>query len=55
MLKRVRIVGAGIGGGAVSFYIQDLLRNNSKPDANIVVYETRDYIGGRLKNILFGK
>ena len=52
---RIAVVGAGIGGSAASFYIQDLLKNASKSPAAITAYESRSYIGGRLKHISFGK
>src|SRR5690606_20608254 len=46
--KRVGIVGAGIGGGATSYYVRQL-----NPDAQITAFESRDYIGGRLKHIVY--
>ena len=51
---RVAIIGCGIGGGAASFFMQDLLRNGSASPASITAYERRDYIGGRLKHVIFG-
>ena len=52
---RVAVIGAGIGGAAASFYLQDLLKNATKQPATITAYETRNYIGGRLKHIIFGE
>jgi beta-glucanase (GH16 family) len=52
--RRIAIVGCGIGGAAASFYMQDLLRNNSLPPAGITAFEASDRIGGRLKHIIFG-
>ena len=50
---RVAIVGAGIAGGATSYYIQELLSNASRPAAEIVAFDSSVYIGGRLKHTLF--
>ena len=50
---RVAVVGAGIAGGAVSYYLQELLANTSRPAAEIVAFERSDYIGGRLKHTIF--
>ena len=44
----VCIIGAGIGGAATAYQLSLVL-----PDASIVVYERSNYIGGRLKSILF--
>ena len=52
--QRIAVVGAGIGGAATAYYIQQLLKNASLPAASITVYERSDYIGGRLKHISFG-
>ena len=45
--QSVAVVGAGIGGAAVAYYLR--LAN---PGANVTVYEARDYIGGRLKHTM---
>jgi predicted NAD/FAD-dependent oxidoreductase len=43
--ERVAIIGAGIGGGAVAYYSSQLSNCTQ-----LRVYESRDYIGGRLKH-----
>lgn len=43
--RRVAVIGAGIGGGAFAHFFK-----LAHPDAEVVVYEARDYIGGRLKH-----
>jgi prenylcysteine oxidase/farnesylcysteine lyase len=52
--QRIAIVGGGIGGAAAAFYIQQFLKNASRPPAHITVFERNDYAGGRLKHISFG-
>lgn len=44
--QTVAVIGAGIGGGSFSYYYKKL-----NPSAQIVAFESRDYIGGRLKHI----
>ena len=43
--RSVAVVGAGMGGAAVAYYLRQ-----ADPTARVTVYEARDYIGGRLKH-----
>lgn len=54
--KRICVIGAGIGAAASSFYIRNrsLSACGGNAHVNITVFESRDYIGGRLKHIEFG-
>jgi prenylcysteine oxidase / farnesylcysteine lyase len=52
---KIAVVGSGIGGAAATYYLQELRRNRSLPPLDITVFESRDYIGGRLKHITFGE
>jgi len=45
--RRVVVIGAGIGGGAFSYYWRKM-----HPEDDLVVFENRDYIGGRLKHVV---
>lgn len=45
--RRVAVIGCGIGGGSFSYYF-----NENFSEADIVAFEARDYIGGRLKHTL---
>lgn len=54
-IPKIAIVGGGIGGAAASHYLQEIRRNRSLPPVEITVFESRDYIGGRLKHITFGE
>jgi len=51
---RVAVVGGGIAGGSHSYYLQQQLKAQGLPAADICVYETRDRIGGRLKHVDWG-
>jgi protoporphyrinogen oxidase len=51
---KVAIIGAGIGGASTSFFVQKFLEEQRFQSANITVFERNDYIGGRLKHIIFG-
>ena len=48
---RVAVIGAGIGGASLSFYLQRFGANASLPRCEITAYERNDYIGGRLKHV----
>ena len=48
---KVAVVGAGIGGASFSYYLTQLFPSDS---LLIDVYETNDYIGGRLKHTNIG-
>ncbi len=53
--KKIAIIGGGISGASTSFYITEFLKNKSMSAVDITVFERRDYIGGRLKHIRYGK
>ena len=48
---RVAVIGAGIGGASLSFYLQQFGANASLPRCEITAFERNDYIGGRLKHV----
>ena len=49
--KRVAIVGGGIGGASAAYYLTHPVDGTGVDDnVEIIAFETRDYIGGRLKH-----
>jgi phytoene dehydrogenase-like protein len=46
--QKIAVIGAGIAGASTAYYTKQKL-----PNATIVVFDARDYIGGRLHHITF--
>ena len=47
---RVAIVGGGVGGASAAFFLKELV-----PDAEITVFESAPFVGGRVQTIRMGE